>query len=184
MTRLIAATKIVSTPRRVSVSSSFQPTSLKTTRIDPNPSKDHEPRIVVHDITPEATPIAYTFSDVRTFQHSNIEVIGEIDPNISKLQLSGSMYCLKTVRRNGDNESFIREVTTLQNCSHPNIIPLIGIMIDKTGKVEGMIIEYVDEAKSLQDIDSISNEVILEFLSPLALYSCLNSSSCCRCRCR
>ena len=68
------------------------------------------------------------------------------------------MYCLKTVHRNGHEPNFIREVTILKECSHPNIISLNGILVDQNGKVEGMLIEYIPNAKSLRDLDSVTSD--------------------------
>jgi serine/threonine protein kinase len=46
----------------------------------------------------------------------------------------------------------------LPHCSHPNIIRFIGLGESTTeeDKVEGMVIEYIDNAKSLEDVDCIT----------------------------
>ena len=53
---------------------------------------------------------------------------------------------------------FVREVTVLQQCSHPNIISFIGLVsaVDDYEKVEGMLIEYIDHAQTLRNVESIS----------------------------
>jgi len=49
-------------------------------------------------------------------------------------------------------------VSTLQDCSHPNIIRLVGLEVNPEEKVEGMIIDYIENGRSLSDIPSISSE--------------------------
>jgi tRNA A-37 threonylcarbamoyl transferase component Bud32 len=115
---------------------------------------DHD----VHIEYPATKPVDNIFADVPTFRPSDIERLTEIEDNIFKVRLHNSVYCLKTVHRTGYEGNFIREVTVLQKCSHPNIIRLVGLLVDDKDKVEGMIIDYIDDARSLRDVDSISNE--------------------------
>jgi serine/threonine protein kinase len=53
-----------------------------------------------------------------------------------------------------------REVSTLRYCSHPNIVQLIGLVEadNHQAKIEGMLIEYIDNARSLRDIPDISTQ--------------------------
>ena len=62
-------------------------------------------------------------------------------------------------------ESFIREVSILAKCSHPNIIRLIGL-VEATGernKVDGMILEFVEKAESLRDIQPSSLDKVKQW---------------------
>src|SRR5947207_2316400 len=67
---------------------------------------------------------------------------------------------MKTIHRTSRESSFIREVSILQSCTHPNIVQLIGLVTaeNQQDKVEGMLIEYVENAQSLRDLPSISAE--------------------------
>ena len=116
-------------------------------------------RTVYHHIDfPDTKPIEHTFPNVATFHSSDIKRLDEIERNIFKIQLGNSIYCLKTIYRSGDDQSFIREVTCLGKCSHPNIIRLVGISVDDKDRADGMIIDYVEKARSLRSVDSISSE--------------------------
>ena len=46
----------------------------------------------------------------------------------------------------------------LRQCSHSNIIRLVGLVepANQKGKVQGMLIDYVENARSLRDIELIS----------------------------
>jgi serine/threonine protein kinase len=112
----------------------------------------------VHIEYPATKPVDNIFPDVPTFRSSDIERLTEIEDNIFKVRLHNSVYCLKTVHRTRYERNFIREVTVLQKCSHPNIIRLVGLLVDDKDKVEGMIIDYINDARSLRNVDSISNE--------------------------
>jgi serine/threonine protein kinase len=64
---------------------------------------------------------------------------------------------MKTVHRTGRETDFVREVSILQHCSHPNIVRLVGLVeVDK--KVEVMLIGYIEDVKLLPSIISISAE--------------------------
>jgi serine/threonine protein kinase len=108
---------------------------------------------------PPTKPVDNTFSDVPVFPSSEIERLAEPKMHIFKVRLPDhSISCLKTVHRTGNTENFIREVSILRRCSHSNIVPLVGVMVDGDGRVEGMIIDWVENARLLRDLKSISAE--------------------------
>ena len=118
-------------------------------------------RAVEHNSLLEYPPtksVDNTFPRVPTFRPFDIELLNEIEREIFQIKLHSSIYCLKTVHRTGYEGNFIREVTTLQKCRHPNIIRLVGLLVDENAKVEGMIIEYVPNARSLRNVDFISSD--------------------------
>ena len=110
----------------------------------------------IHLEYPATKSIDNTFPQLPTFRSSEIERLREIESEIFQIKHRNSFYCLKTIHRTGHERNFIREVTILQECSHPNIICLIGLLVDENTKVEGMILEYIPDAKTLRSIDSIS----------------------------
>ena len=104
-------------------------------------------------------PIDNVFPDLPIFPASEIETLGEIVWHISKIKLRNSIYCLKSVHRGAGERALKRELSILPYCSHPNIIRFIGV-VEPAGqkhKVEGMIIEYIRNAKSLRDADFITS---------------------------
>lgn len=107
---------------------------------------------------PGTKSIQNTFLDVATYSSSDIELRNELEMHIFKVKLNNSIYCLKTVDRIGHDSEFVREVSVLRQCSHPNIIRLVGLVepADQKGKIEGMLIDYVENARSLWDIEFIS----------------------------
>lgn len=120
-------------------------------------TKDAILSVVYHRVEyPNTKPIDNIFSHVPTFHSSHIKRLNEIDRNIFKIELQNSIYCLKSVSR-ADDQSFVREVSILQKCSHPNIIRLIGLLVDERDRVEGMITDYVDEARPLREVHSLSS---------------------------
>src|SRR5437667_7981059 len=78
--------------------------------------------------------------------------------HIFKVKLNNSIYCLKTVDCTGHTADFVREVAVLRQCSHPNVIKFVGLVepADQKGKVQGMLIDYIENARSLRDIEFIS----------------------------
>ena len=63
---------------------------------------------------------------------------------------------MKTVIESCRQADFNREISILTRCSHPNIIRLVGLVVDEQEKVESVLLEYVNNAQSLRDIDSLS----------------------------
>jgi tRNA A-37 threonylcarbamoyl transferase component Bud32 len=109
---------------------------------------------------PRAKAIENCFPGVAVYTSSQVERLNELEMDIFKVRLHGSILCMKTIYRTSRESSFIREVSTLQSCTHPNIIQLIGLVTaeNQEDKVEGMLIEYVENAQSLRDLPSISAE--------------------------
>lgn len=103
---------------------------------------------------PSTKAIDNIFPGLPTYSSSEIEVLDEIQMHIYKVNIGDSIYCLKTVHRSGNEADFVREVSILQKCSHPNIIRLVGLVnaADPPDKVEGMLIDYVEHARSLKEI--------------------------------
>ena len=66
---------------------------------------------------------------------------------------------MKSVHRGAGELALKRELSILPHCSHPNIIRFIGLVepADEKDKVEGMIIEYIRNAKSLRDAEFITS---------------------------
>jgi serine/threonine protein kinase len=107
---------------------------------------------------PKTRPINNIFTGITTYPSTKITRLDELAMDIYKVKLEGSIYCVKTIHRSNSEDDFVREVSTLRNCSHPNIVRLIGLEINED-KVESMVIEYVQNARSLSDIPSISSEL-------------------------
>ena len=107
---------------------------------------------------PLTNAIDNIFPVVATYSSSEIRRLDELVMNIFKIELQGSIYCMKTIHRTGHETDFVREVSTLQRCSHPNIVRLVGLEVNEDGKVEGMVIDYIKNARSLKNIRSISAE--------------------------
>src|SRR5579871_5974031 len=82
----------------------------------------------------------------------------ELELDIFKVVFENQIFCMKTVHRTGNELDFIREVSVLQRCSHPNIITLVGVVIHDDAAAEGMLIEYIPSAKSLKEREIITIE--------------------------
>lgn len=106
---------------------------------------------------PRTKAIDNIFSGVATYESFEVELLDKIEMHIYKVKLRDSTYCLKTVHRTGNETDFVREVSILRQCSHPNIIRLVGLVKtdDQEDKIEGMLMDYVECAQSLRDIKSI-----------------------------
>jgi len=103
-------------------------------------------------------PIDNNFPDITTYTYSDVEKLHEISANIYRVKVHDSIYCMKTLYRTGREADFIREISTLRKCCHPNIIKLIGIVQAKnSGKIEGMLIDYIENARVLGHVDSVSS---------------------------
>jgi tRNA A-37 threonylcarbamoyl transferase component Bud32 len=107
---------------------------------------------------PPTEPVHNTFPGITTYTPSQIKRLDEMEMEIFKIELHGDIYCMKTVHRTGCEANLVREISTLQHCSHPNIIRLIGLVEadNQEAKIEGMLIEYIENARSLRDITSVS----------------------------
>ena len=98
------------------------------------------------------------FLDLATYSSSDVERLNELEMHIFKVKMDNSIYCLKTVDRAGSESDFIREVFILRQCSHPNIFRLIGVVetANQKGKLQGMLLDYIENARSLQAVEFIS----------------------------
>ena len=115
-------------------------------------------QVATHDLHmeyPPNPPVDNTFSDVAVFQSSEVEQINEVVMDIFKVKNNDSLYCLKSVHRN-PNESFIREVSRLTVCLHPNITHLVGVTVNTDGKVDGMLTDWIENARPLSEIETVS----------------------------
>ena len=64
---------------------------------------------------------------------------------------------MKIVHRAGRESNFVRAVSTLQQCRPANIVRLLGLVkADGSDKIEGMLINYVEGARGLRDVNVIS----------------------------
>jgi serine/threonine protein kinase len=98
-------------------------------------------------------PIPNTFPGVPTFPESLVKRVAKIDTEIFKVEYEGQVYCLKTVHAKGGESALTREISILQGCQHPHIIPLRGVVINEQGHVEGILLEYIPHAITLRDFD-------------------------------
>jgi serine/threonine protein kinase len=105
-------------------------------------------------------PVSNIFEGVLTFASDSISQLGELTNDIFKVEIDRDIFCMKTIHRSGNERDFIREISILQHCSHPNIIKLVGLVLDSNSDVEAILLEYVPAAKSLREIPRITQ---LEF---------------------
>jgi tRNA A-37 threonylcarbamoyl transferase component Bud32 len=107
---------------------------------------------------PLTNHVPNSFPLVPTFANRSIMRLEELAHDIFKVAFNDQTFCMKTVHRTGNDRNFVREVSVLQHCSHPNIISLFGIVIDDDAAVEAMLIEYIPTAMSLQEREKITVE--------------------------
>ena len=107
---------------------------------------------------PSTHAVDNKFPGIPTFCTKEVELLATIERNIFKVKVGNGVYCLKNVHRTEYEGNFIREITVLQRCSHRNIIRLVGLVVDEEGKVEGMLIDYVENGRSLQNMDTFSRK--------------------------
>lgn len=100
---------------------------------------------------PLTNPIPNSFPDVPTFPNSAVMRLDQLDNEIFKVAINDEVFCMKAVHRTGDEANFIREVTILQQCSHPFIIQLKGLVINDDAHVEAMLTEYIANAEAQHD---------------------------------
>lgn len=106
---------------------------------------------------PPTKPIENCFPNVPTYAPSEVIRLEEIERQVFKVQVRFAVYCMKTVHRTLSETDFIREVSILKQCSHPNIIQLFGLVErEDSSEIEAMLVEYIDGARKLRDIESIS----------------------------
>jgi hypothetical protein len=68
--------------------------------------------------------------------HTHVGRLERLDDEIFRVEYEERQYCLKTVYSNGGGANLKREISTLQRCHHPHIIP-IHSGVNDSGKVEG-----------------------------------------------
>ena len=124
-------------------------------------TKDGVLRVSDHDVQLRYLPpvaVDNTFPDLPTMMSTDVEILDKIQSSIFKVRTTVGVYCMKSVHGMSDSANFIREISILQRCSHPNIIQLLSLVLDEQQKVESMLLEYVDNARSLKDVDSVSSD--------------------------
>lgn len=95
-------------------------------------------------------PIPNTFPGVPTFPHTHVRRLERLDTEIFKVEYNDQVYCLKTVHSKGGEYGLKREISILQHCHHPNIIPLRGVVLNEQNNIEGMLVEFIPNAITLE----------------------------------
>jgi len=96
--------------------------------------------------------------NITTVAETKIEKLDRIDGDIFKVRLGDGIYCLKGVHQTLADVNFKREIRTLQQCSHPNIIRLLSLVVNAEDMVEGMLLAYVPDSRSLVNVNSLSKQ--------------------------
>ena len=100
-------------------------------------------------------PVANPYSDLRVFAGNEIVYLEEKESGIKKVRIGDSFYCVKTVLRNKNENYFLREIETLRKIPvHPNIVHLVGVTDAGDGKIDGMVLPYLADAKSLLTLET------------------------------
>ena len=107
---------------------------------------------------PPTSPVENEYPNVHTIPTTAIVKLDKIDDDIFKVKVRDEVYCMKGVHQTVYEGNFQREITVLQQCSHPNIIRLFALVVDADDRVEAMLIEYVENAKLLSGLESISRD--------------------------
>ena len=107
---------------------------------------------------PPTNAVENEYPGLNTVLFTVVEKLEVIDDDIYKVKVGDKIYCLKSVHRNINERNFKREIKTLQQCSHPNIISLISLVTDAHDKVEAMLLEYVANARPLSTVQSLSRD--------------------------
>jgi hypothetical protein len=98
-------------------------------------------------------PISNTFPNLPAFPHSLVRRVDRLDEEIFQVEYDGRQYCLKTVLAKAGDFGLKREITTLQRCQHPHIIPIRGVVVNDNNKVEGMLLELIPNSITLDSHD-------------------------------
>ena len=107
---------------------------------------------------PPTNPVDNEYPDVDTVPTTAVEKLDKIDEDIFNVKVREEVYCMKGVHQTICEGNFRREITVLRQCSHPNIIRLVALVVDAEDRVEAMLIEYVENAKLLSSLESISKD--------------------------
>ena len=97
-------------------------------------------------------PIVNTFPGIPTFPHTLVNRIERLEREIFKVQIDDEFYCLKTVHSKGCESGLKREIFILQQCHHPSILTLCGVVVNDDNKIEGMLTEFIPGAITLDDV--------------------------------
>lgn len=106
-------------------------------------------------VYPPNPPVDNIFPDVAVFPSYNVERIDEPVMDIFKIKFNDAIYCLKSVHRS-PNKTIICEVSLLMACSHPNITRFIGVTVNADGKVDGMLTDWLKNARPISEIENVS----------------------------
>ena len=106
-----------------------------------------------HRLGYRTKPIPNTFSGIPIFSHTLVHRLERLDDEIFKIECQGQQYCLKTVHSKEGGFGLKREITTLQYCHHPYIIPIRGVVVDDRQNVEGMLTEFIPNPITLERVD-------------------------------
>ena len=100
-------------------------------------------------------PVANPYSDLRVFAKDEIDCLEEKELGIKKVRIGDSLYCVKTVLRSKNANYFLREIETLRKIPlHPNIVHLVGVTDAGDGKIDGMVLSYLADAKPLLTLET------------------------------
>ena len=113
-------------------------------------------------------PVPNTFPRVHTFSKDAITHSEEITHDIFKVKIFNKNFVMKTVHRTGNEHNFIREISILQYCSHRYIIKLLGLVINSNYQVEGMLLEHILNAKSLQQVSRVTFDELGKWRSQIS----------------
>jgi len=102
---------------------------------------------------PRIKPISNTFYGIPTFCDKLVRRITRLDDEIFEVEYEGKRYCLKTVNSKEGGPGLKREITILQRCHHPHIIPIRGIVVNGRNSVEGMLTELIPDPITLENVD-------------------------------
>ena len=107
---------------------------------------------------PPTQPVENEYAGVKTVHLTDVKDHEEIDHAIFKVKVEDGTYCIKTVHRKLNVKCFQREIQILKECFHPNIIRLNALVMDGDDKVEGMLLDYIANARELSDVESLSRD--------------------------
>ena len=107
---------------------------------------------------PPTKPVKNDYPSIRTVSHREVEGEEEISYGISKVKFAGQVYCIKSVHRKLNVICFQREIGILKECVHPNIVSLNALITDEEGDIEGMLLEYIANARVLSDVELLSQD--------------------------
>jgi serine/threonine protein kinase len=123
-------------------------------------TKDGKVIATDHDFHMEYPPTYSVENDyprVKTVPSTEVKGQETIDDAIFKVKVDAT-YCMKTVHRKLNVKCFQREIKILQDCFHPNIIRLNALVTDGDDRVEGMLLDYVANARELGKLESLSGD--------------------------